>query len=263
MRRNLTVYEETSETQKDLIRNREVDTIRQVRELNLKLRMTPKVQTAQKKRDIDSLHCAVQALEEVRRDLKQRERDIDHDLHARREEYCSHQAETDNILDDTFSKADMIPPPAETADGRPTLDNLNVSFLEIPHGQTPLQAIIAERLQQFNVAKERLTSQKQCLEECWKLWRKEHERGDDERPEGTFVREHKEYEDLLRHEYQMTEEGYRSLLDAENLLGKEEEVKPVPPIVVTSPVRPQRRKRASSVRTLGRLFEEGADSHGR
>lgn len=202
-------------------------------------------------------------MEEVRRDLKQRKRDIDHDLAARREEYCSHQSEIDKILDDTFLKADMIPPPAETADGRPTLDNLDVSFLEIPEGQTPLQATIAKRLQHFNVAKERLTSQNQCLEECWKLWKKEHERGDDERSEGTFVREHKEYEDLLRHEYQMAEEGYRCLLDAEKLLGKEDEVKPVPQIVVMSPARPQRRKRASSVRTLGRLFEEGADSHGR
>lgn len=218
MRRDLTVSERTSEAQKDVIRHREVDTIRQVRELNSILRKVPKLQTSQNKRDVDSLQCAVQALEEVRKDYKQRNRDIDQDIASRRQEFCSNQAEIDKILDDAFLKADMIATRDETADGRPTLDNLDVSFLEVPDGQTPLQAIIAERLQHFNAARERLTSQAQCLEACWKLWKEEHERGDDHRSEGTFVREHKEYEDALRYEYQVAEEGYKCLLDAEKLL---------------------------------------------
>ncbi|KAE9961804.1 hypothetical protein BLS_001306, partial [Venturia inaequalis] len=245
MRRDLTVWEQTSETQKDVIRKREVETTRQARELNVRLRNIPKRQTSQNKRDVYSLQCAVQALEEVREDFKQRKRDIDRDIASRREQYCSHQAEVDKILDDVFRKADMIPPQDETANSRPTLDNLDVTYLEIPEGQTPLQAIIAERLQHFDGARGRLTSQAQCLEACWKLWKEEHRRGDDLRSEGTFVREHKEHEDALRYEYQVAEEGYRCLLDAEKLLGKEDEVKMVPHIVVT-PARPQRRKRASS-----------------
>lgn len=255
MRRDLIVWEQTSEAQKDLLSEREVETTRQVRELNSRLRGMPKTQTAQSRRATDSLHCAVQALEEVREDLKQRKRDIDHDLASRREEYCSRQAEIDQILDDALLEAKIIAPHDETANSRPTLDNLDVSFLQVQEGQTPLQAIMAERLRHFNVARERLTSQAMCLEACWKLWKDEHRRGDDLRSEGTFVREHREYEDVLRHEYQVAEEGYRCLLDAEKLLGnleKDIEVKPVPEIVVTSPVRSQRRRRASGVRSLGK-----------
>lgn len=237
-RRDLHSYEQTAKIQKEIVTKREKEIVKQVRKLNSKLRRAP--DTTRHEKLVYSLQCAVQVLEEERQSLIQKRRDIDQDIALRREQFCYEQARIDAILDTALSSAVLLPPSDQQEFQRPTLQALEVPFLEILEDQSPLETIIQQRRKHFEAARDRLEAQKQCFKACWRVWKDGNDRGDDDRVENEFMRDHKEYEIVLKHELEIAEEGYKCLLDADKILKREEVVLSVPRIVITPPRKSQR-----------------------
>jgi hypothetical protein len=257
------------QAQKHGIVEREKEMVLQLRKLSTKIRGIKN--SPPNERMIYSLQCAIQVLEEERQSFVQKREYIDRDMALMRDKQFYEQAKIDAILDLALTSVGLLPPqddnnseegivprsrrPSQTSFNRPTLANLGLEFFVFGEDQTPLQTIIEQRRLHVQAAQERLSSQKECLKHCRAAWKLEHDRGEDDRSEASFEKDHGQHVQLLKHELEIAYEGYRCLADAEKALGMEEGMIRVPEIRIL--------RSESIVRELAEFYEARMDSHRR